>query len=151
MPDMGRRKFITLIGGAAVAWPLTADAQQPAMPVIGLLDTGSVDANTRFVRPFREGLGQIGYARKFFGYMSATNGTALVLRPFTWGITGDRGRQMFRHANQCRREAILARHQAAQATTTTAGPAQRRKKIIRLWRPAARARPKAHWWAGTSA
>jgi putative ABC transport system substrate-binding protein len=56
-----RREFITLIGGAAVAWPLSARAQQAALPVIGLLDTGSVDSNSQFVRPFREGLGQVGY------------------------------------------------------------------------------------------
>ena len=58
---MRRREFLSLVGSATVASPLAAHAQQPAMPVIGLLDTGSVDSNTRFLRPFREGLGQVGY------------------------------------------------------------------------------------------
>ena len=58
---MKRREFISLLGGAAVVWPVFGHAQQPAMPVIGLLDTGSVDSNTRFLRPFWEGLGQVGY------------------------------------------------------------------------------------------
>jgi len=55
-----RREFIMLLGGA-VAWPPAAQAQQPALPLIGFINGGTADSAYDRARGFRKGLGQAGY------------------------------------------------------------------------------------------
>jgi putative ABC transport system substrate-binding protein len=58
---MKRRDFITLVGGAAAAWPLAARAQQRLMPLVAVLCTGTAQALERYLASFREGMRRLGY------------------------------------------------------------------------------------------
>jgi len=58
---MRRRHFIALLGAAAAAWPLTARAQQPALPLVAFINSGTADAQTTRLAAFRKGMSEAGY------------------------------------------------------------------------------------------
>ena len=58
---MNRRDFISLLGGAAVAWPVAARAQQAAVPVVGILASVSPGPYARFIEAIKQGLREAGY------------------------------------------------------------------------------------------
>ena len=59
--NIARRKFISVLGGATVAWPLAARAQQPALPVVAFINAGSADGSVDRATAFSKGLNKTGY------------------------------------------------------------------------------------------
>jgi putative tryptophan/tyrosine transport system substrate-binding protein len=58
---MRRRDFIALLGGVAGNWPLVVRAQQPALPIVALINAGSADGSAPRLAAFRKGLSEVGY------------------------------------------------------------------------------------------
>jgi putative tryptophan/tyrosine transport system substrate-binding protein len=75
---MRRRAFMTLLGGAAVSWPLAARAQQPAMPVAGVLLPTLPDGNAGRLHAFRQDLKDTGHVE---GENVATTGQLAISQP----------------------------------------------------------------------
>jgi ABC-type uncharacterized transport system substrate-binding protein len=59
--NIARREFIAALSGTALAWPLSARAQQPAVPVVAFINGRSPDASVTLAGAFRKGLNEIGY------------------------------------------------------------------------------------------
>src|SRR5271156_3251444 len=58
---IGRRELIAALGGATVAWPFAARAQQPVLPMVGFIDGGSLDGSARYVAAFGKGMNETGF------------------------------------------------------------------------------------------
>ena len=137
---MKRREFITLFGGTA-AWPLVAHAQQPIMPVVGYLSTGSPEADASpFLAAFRKGLGEMSFAEgknviieyrwaNFRYEKLSAMATELAQRPVAViaAIGGDSNRPCSQGGNLDSADCILPRHRSGEIWACCQSQSPRRK------------------------
>jgi len=100
---MRRRAFISLLRGAAAAWPLAARGQQPAMPVIGFLEIRSPEMITERLRAFRQGLKETGYVEGEniaidYRWASRWNDSPTLRASWFAAVRGDRHSRRLRHS-----------------------------------------------------
>ena len=142
---MRRREFITLLGGAAAAWPVVAGAQQAAMPVVGFLDPTSADAEADRLRAFRQGLKEAGFVEcenveivYRFAENQSDRLSAMVARSRTWS----RWAWLTRHASSAHcvlRSMPLVSEPASIATrSSTTNALVRWRGVSPPWQPMTR-------------
>jgi putative ABC transport system substrate-binding protein len=134
---MRRREFLTLVSGAAAAWPLAARAQQPAMPVVGYLQTGTPETHAIRSAAFVKGLGEAGYVegRNVAIERRWSNGQLDHARAMLVDLLGHKITVLAMGVGTTAVREAMARTTAVPIVFTTAADPVERGRVERLNRP----------------